>query len=156
MSIKQNCWEFTRCGREPHGAKSIDLGVCPAAADHSFDGINEGKCAGRICWAVAGTLCGGKVQGTFAEKRGNDISMTKFLRYLSEEKRGMLGSLSYRFVRAGERFITQGVPKRPSEILSRWIKRSVVSQEAKTLTVCNRQLTSLSAIPLKGNPRSAF
>jgi hypothetical protein len=30
--------------------------------------MNDGINGGRICWAVAGTLCGGKVQGTFAEK----------------------------------------------------------------------------------------
>ncbi len=27
-----------------------------------------GKAPGRACWVVAGSLCGGKVQGTYAEK----------------------------------------------------------------------------------------
>ncbi|NOX20816.1 MAG: hypothetical protein GXO99_06110, partial [Nitrospirae bacterium] len=27
--------------------------------------------AGHICWMVAGTMCGGDVQGSFAEKVGN-------------------------------------------------------------------------------------
>ena len=66
---RQNCWEYMKCGREPGGEKANRLGVCPAAADTSFDGINRGKNAGRFCWAVAGTFCGGKVQGSFAEKR---------------------------------------------------------------------------------------
>ena len=66
---KQNCWEHSRCGREPGGSKVADLGVCPASTDTSFDGINSGVAGGRICWAVAGTFCGGGVQGSFAEKR---------------------------------------------------------------------------------------
>lgn len=64
-----NCWEFLKCGREPGGAKSTELGVCPAAIDTSSNGLNGGENGGRICWAVAGTFCGGKVQGTFAEKQ---------------------------------------------------------------------------------------
>ncbi|MEW6110405.1 MAG: two-CW domain-containing protein, partial [Nitrospirota bacterium] len=63
-----NCWEFFRCGREIGGAKVSELGVCPAATDNSADGLNYGKKGGRICWAIAGTLCDGEVQGTFAEK----------------------------------------------------------------------------------------
>ena len=47
------CWEFKKCGRE----KTKD---CPAVPYH-----------GRGCWRVAGTMCGGKVQGTFAEKMDN-------------------------------------------------------------------------------------
>ena len=65
----QNCWEFKNCGREPGGLKSHELGVCVAAVHAISDGVNGGKNGGRICWAVAGTLCGGKVQGTFAEKK---------------------------------------------------------------------------------------
>jgi len=45
------------------------LGICPAATDASNNGLNCGVNGGRTCWAVAGTLCGGKVQGTFAQKR---------------------------------------------------------------------------------------
>lgn len=65
---KKNCWEVKNCGREPGGRKTNVLGVCPAASDSSCDGIHGGKNAGRICWAVAGTFCGGKVQGDFAKK----------------------------------------------------------------------------------------
>lgn len=35
--------------------------------------MNGGRFGGRICWALTGTFCGGKVQGTFAEKLGNCI-----------------------------------------------------------------------------------
>lgn len=70
---KLNCWEYIQCGREPQGTKTGESGICPAAEDSSFDGINSGKQAGRICWAVAGTLCKGKRQGSFAEKRSTEI-----------------------------------------------------------------------------------
>ena len=69
--MKQNCWEFKKCGREPGGAKSKELGVCPAAAERRLNSLNSGKNGGRACWALTGTLCGGKVQGTFATKVGN-------------------------------------------------------------------------------------
>lgn len=55
-----NCWEFKKCGREKGGAKAEELGVCPAYPDN-----------GTTCARVAGTLCGGIVQGTFATKLGN-------------------------------------------------------------------------------------
>lgn len=64
---KLNCWEVKQCGREP-GGKRVDLGVCPASAETRLNGVHGGINAGRACWVVAGTLCGGKVQGTFAKK----------------------------------------------------------------------------------------
>ncbi|MDI6816280.1 MAG: hypothetical protein QME41_03675 [Actinomycetota bacterium] len=45
-----NCWEYMKCGRD----KTND---CPAYPLH-----------GHICWLVAGTMCGGIVQGTYAQK----------------------------------------------------------------------------------------
>ena len=71
MGQKMNCWEFKKCGREPGGAKAADLGVCPAAVHADASGMNGGRNGGRICWALTGTLCGGKVQGTFAQKLAN-------------------------------------------------------------------------------------
>jgi len=64
-----NCWEVKKCGREPGGAKAAELGVCPATTDMTSHGINSGQKGGRLCWALTGTLCGGKVQGTFAQKQ---------------------------------------------------------------------------------------
>ena len=83
--VTSNCWEFKRCGREPDGAKSEELGVCPASTDARLDGINHGKSGGRTCWAIAGTLCGGKVQGTFASKLGNCMECEFFKQVLTEE-----------------------------------------------------------------------
>ncbi len=65
---RRNCWEVMMCGREQGGKNIAEYGVCPAAADPSFDGINSGKSGGRICWAVAGTFCGGCTQGSFVDK----------------------------------------------------------------------------------------
>ena len=59
-SLPLNCWEFKKCGREPRGAKAAELGVCAAYPHH-----------GRQCAEVVGTLCGGKVQGSFASKITN-------------------------------------------------------------------------------------
>ncbi len=68
---KINCWEFKKCGREPEGSHANDLGICPATREDRLHGIHGGLKAGRSCWVLAGTLCGGRVQGTFAQKFKN-------------------------------------------------------------------------------------
>ncbi len=68
---KLNCWEFKKCGRQPGGHKVAELGVCPATMFADLDGTHGGKNAGRACWAIAGSLCGGKIQGTYAQKLHN-------------------------------------------------------------------------------------
>lgn len=65
---KLNCWEFNNCGREPGGNNIEKYGPCPAALDKRLDGYNSGTNAGRACWAVAGTLCGGAPKGLIALK----------------------------------------------------------------------------------------
>ncbi len=85
MSKKQNCWEFIKCGKEVGGDKSVESGVCPAAKDTSADGLNGGSCGGRICWAIAGTFCGGVVQGEFAQKRLSCLSCDFFKQVEAEE-----------------------------------------------------------------------
>ena len=66
--MKRNCWEVQKCGREPGGKNVMEKGVCPAATIHSLDGAHGGKNAGRCCWLVAGTWCGGEVVGSLAIK----------------------------------------------------------------------------------------
>jgi len=51
-SEKINCWEYMQCGRDKDATIK-----CPAYPHF-----------GRVCWAVAGTFCEGKIQGTFAQK----------------------------------------------------------------------------------------
>ncbi len=68
---KLNCWEHKKCGREPGGNKTKELGICPATVEQALNGAHDGKNAGRACWVVAGSLCGGRVQGTYAQKLSN-------------------------------------------------------------------------------------
>ena len=65
---KVNCWEFMKCGREEGGVNAGDLGVCKAYPDH-----------GKHCAYIAGTPCGGKVQGTIANKLRDCMSCGFFL-----------------------------------------------------------------------------
>jgi hypothetical protein len=69
--VKLNCWQYKRCGREVGGSKVKELGICPASTQQLLNGVHSGENAGRACWVVAGTFCGGKVQGTFAKKFEN-------------------------------------------------------------------------------------
>ena len=55
-----NCWEIKKCERQKGGNKVNELGECIASKEEM----------GHSCWAVAGTLCGGKIQGTTAQKIG--------------------------------------------------------------------------------------
>ncbi len=51
------CWEYMKCGRQPGGRRVEQLGKCPAASFTQTE-----------CWLIAGTLCNGEVQGTYAQK----------------------------------------------------------------------------------------
>ena len=84
--MKKNCWEHKNCGRQPGGAKAKDLGICPVTTYGELDGAHEGKNAGRACWVVAGTLCGGQVQGTFGAKYKNCEQCDFYQTVRGEEK----------------------------------------------------------------------
>lgn len=83
--MSKNCWEFKNCGRQAGGTKTGELGVCPASKETTHNGKNNGKNAGRYCWKVAGTLCGGKVQGSFASKEKNCLACEFFKQVRLEE-----------------------------------------------------------------------
>lgn len=83
--MKKNCWEIKKCGREPNGAKVGDLGVCPASITKELNSTNGGIKAGRSCWIVAGTLCGGLIQGSFAQKY-NNCSKCEFYSQVQQEE----------------------------------------------------------------------
>jgi len=53
-TVQVNCWDFYHCPRE----RQL---LCPAFTEDS----------GRACWSVAGTLCGGAVQGLNAKTIGS-------------------------------------------------------------------------------------
>ena len=68
---RKNCWEHKNCGRYPGGPRSAELGVCPVTVHDELHGAHGGSNAGRACWVIAGSLCGGKIQGTYAQKLTN-------------------------------------------------------------------------------------
>ncbi|MGO9210717.1 MAG: two-CW domain-containing protein [Terriglobales bacterium] len=89
---KVNCWEWKKCGRQEGGAKVAELGVCPAANAERINGANCGLNGGRACWALAGTLCGGQVQGTFAAKLSNCMACDFYKLVAQEEGANLLSS----------------------------------------------------------------
>jgi len=84
VATKSNCWQTMKCGREPSGRRVAELGVCPAAKSNA-NSANGGTFAGRICWTVAGTLCGDRVQGTFAQKAANCVACKFYVSVKQEE-----------------------------------------------------------------------
>jgi len=90
-----------KCGREPGGVKSAEMGVCPAATSTSTNGVNNGKNGGRICWAIAGTFCGGKVQGDFAQKSVSCMSCEVFKEIKREE-----GAAGFVLMKPGQKYAT--------------------------------------------------
>lgn len=89
---KLNCWEHKKCGREQGGAKVAELGVCPVAGEVRTHGKNHGRNGGRACWVISGSLCGGKVQGSFAQKLGNCQACDFYLAVKADEGAEYLGS----------------------------------------------------------------
>ena len=171
---KRNCWEFMKCQREPGGARVAEKGVCVAAMDSSYEGINDGKNAGRICWAVAGTCCGGEIQGTFAEKRDSctncsfyrlvqeeeDTSNSghKLFNYFSEDEKKFLASkVSCKIIAAGERFITQGDVQQTAYIIQRGACLLIVEKEGQFHPVGHLGRGDIIGIRsfLTGEPQSA-
>lgn len=100
--MNTNCWEFTKCGREEGGAKVLEFGVCPAASATEADGFCGGKNAGRGCTYVAGTFCGGAVQGTVADKEKQCLQCD-FYKMLKKEHGIQQSVLSFGSYVAGRR-----------------------------------------------------
>jgi len=82
---KKNCWEVKLCGREAGGRNVREMGTCPVSVEHKLHGIHEGDHAGRACWVVAGSYCGGTQQGTFAQKYSNCEKCEFYQRVREEE-----------------------------------------------------------------------
>ena len=74
-----------------------ELGICPAAIDSTFNGLNSGKNGGRICWAVAGTFCNGEVQGSYVEKQVSCMSCSFFTLVKEEE-----GTANFDLLKSGQ------------------------------------------------------
>lgn len=103
--MKQNCWEFKKCGRTPRGSQSDLLGVCPVTTYTALNGVHSGMNAGRSCWVVAGSLCGGTVQGDVEQKRTACWECDFFKMVRKEEEPTSLGFL---YTRLGmDRFVAR-------------------------------------------------
>ncbi len=85
MKNKLNCWEYKKCGREVGGVNLAEFGICPAAIEKKANGVNGGKNAGRICWAIAYTLCDEKNNKTNAGKLSNCMECD-FFKLVSKEE----------------------------------------------------------------------
>jgi hypothetical protein len=80
---------LTDSGKSDHYAAAIKaavLKVNPAATEKSVDGIHRGDNAGRACWIIAGTYCGGEIQGSYAAKTENCSKCDFFKLVMEEEK----------------------------------------------------------------------
>ncbi len=171
---KFNCWQFKQCGREPGGDKADELGICPAAADRSYNGINRGLNAGRICWAVAGTFCGGEVQGKFADKRKTcircdfykqvrsqeekDGTSSKFLKYITESSgTPFLNQLTFKRVKPGERFVKQGEQNNQGYIIRSGSCLTIVEKNGSLYPVGHRGTGDIVGVRslLTGEPCNA-
>lgn len=82
---KYNCWEYKKCGREPGGCKSEELGICPAATEKKLDNVNFGKNGGRACWGLTGTGCNGKTNVVLALHLA-ECSKCDFYQHVYEEE----------------------------------------------------------------------
>jgi len=67
------CWEYMKCGVEV--AEGAVERRCPAYPNY-----------GRICWAVAGTFCEGRISGAYAQKLG-DCRKCKFYQAVAVSKK---------------------------------------------------------------------
>lgn len=67
-SPKPNCWEVLGCTglmENKPGRKCL----CPALTAKELDSLHGGLHGGRACWAVDGTFCNEKPQGSHIEKQ---------------------------------------------------------------------------------------
>jgi hypothetical protein len=85
MAKKKNCWEILKCGCSPDDVEPSGDNLCPVIIASAMDGVNDGKMAGRICWAIAGTKCYGDVQKSFEEKEFLCLDCRVFKKVLKEE-----------------------------------------------------------------------
>ena len=90
--MKLNCWEYKKCGREPGGAKVLELGVCPVPVNQKMDNIHGGNKAGRTCWMVAGSFCNGEIQGSFVAKMKNCMSCDFYQKVKEEEGKELVST----------------------------------------------------------------
>ncbi len=75
-----------KCGRNHGEGSDAREHACPTFSEIRLDGIHGGRNAGRACWVVAGTMCGGDTQGLFASKLGKCVMCDFYKMVRLEEK----------------------------------------------------------------------
>ncbi len=98
-SKRANCWDILKCGREPGGVNAHLDGPCPAAVDDEADGVNSGTNGGRVCWAISGTFCGMRVDGSAATRLVSCMTCDFFTRVLQEE-----GLANFKLLKLGQTY----------------------------------------------------
>ncbi|MBF0459257.1 MAG: hypothetical protein HQK99_15310 [Nitrospirae bacterium] len=127
MDGRLNCWKYNKCGREDGGVKILELGVCPTASETRLDGFHGGRNAGRSCWAIAGTLCGGKTRGTIANKL-KDCTLCNFHQLVIKEEENNYTSVA-KFLKKSRMEEKKKMFKEPSFFKHVYFKSKMASEE---------------------------
>ena len=85
----------------------VQLGYVPAFLEKRLNNIHGGYNAGRACWVVAGTMCEGKIQGTFASKFKGCGLCDFFKAIRRTEGSGLLSSADLHEILADETVLSQ-------------------------------------------------
>jgi len=89
-----NCWEFKQCGRQPGGARTAEMGICPASTLEAANGFLGGRNGGRACAYITGTFCSGMIEGTYREK-AKGCEYCDFFAKVRKEEGGACSILSF-------------------------------------------------------------
>ena len=73
-----------KCGRALGGTNASIYGLCPLTTALTEDVFKSGKNGGRICWAVAGSLCS-VTQGKFAWEIPSCLECDFYMKVVNEE-----------------------------------------------------------------------
>jgi hypothetical protein len=92
VTLRQNCWEFMKCGKEAGGRRAAGMGSCPASTETRLHAIHGGVNAGRACWAVDGTLCRSGPPDPQETKKSHCACCGFYLSLLQEEHPDLLVS----------------------------------------------------------------
>lgn len=119
-----------KCGKESLDDDCFfsEDGTCPASSDLYMDGVNDGKNAGRACWAVAGTLCNDVVQGDYASKIRSCMDCEFYVRVREEEgDRFVTGSELIEMVQYQDQILQSKLESREKKPMK--LKKSVLIEK---------------------------
>ena len=88
---KLNCWEVTKCERQPGGSRTEEFGICPISMNDEFDGVHDGEKAGRACWVVAQSYSQKDTKRDFTQKFSDCKACNFFQQVNREESDSIMG-----------------------------------------------------------------